>query len=213
MNLQEFIDLRSHCPMCGTALITKFISDRKQKNRLIDNKYAAILTMRGMRSCEPDYEVGYHFGLADNSLGIEFYNEWDMSGSATMYMIKIFKDFHKNLSKTTFRFIRTCGFCFKYELISKPIWIDLKDAKYSSIDLSTESFIFTLPTSEDNRYIRLDNHIEWQTSDLWWWRDNMDYRMDWPLKRNCSHRLELPLIPFVSKEDTGRRLSNLITFS
>lgn len=213
MNLQEFIDLRSQCPMCGSALITKFISDRKQKHRFIDNKYAAILVMRGMRSCEPDYEVGYHFGLEDNSLSIEFYNEWNMSASASMYMIKIFKEFHKNLANTKFKFLRTCGFCFKYELISQPISIDLKRANYSSVIPSTESFVFTLPGGEDRRYIRLDNHLEWNKSDLWWWRSDMDYRLDWSLKTNCSHRFDLPLIPFVSNEETGRRLSNLITFS
>jgi hypothetical protein len=213
MNLQDFIDLRSHCPMCGTSLITKFISDRKQKNRTIEDKYAAILVMRGMRSCEPDYEVGYHFGLRDNSVSIEFYNEWDMSASASMYMVKIFKDFHKNLANTKFKFLRTCGFCFKYEMMSKPINIDLKAATYSSIDLSTESFVFVMPGDEDKKYVRLDNHLEWGTSDMWWWRDKSDYRLDWSLKNNCSHRFDLPFIPFVSKDETGRRLSNLITFS
>lgn len=217
MNLQEFIDHRSHCPMCGTALITRFISDRKQKNRLIEDSFVAVLVMRGMRSCEPDYEVGYHFGLKDNSLSIEFYNEWDMSNNASMYMVKIFKDFHKNVSNTKFKFIRTCGYCFKYELVSKPINIDLKSSTYSTVEKSTESFVFMLPLDDDKRYIRLDNHFEWNKSDLWWWRNDfrkdMDYRLSWALKHNCSHRLDLPLIPFVSKEETGRRLNNLITFS
>ncbi len=213
MNLQDFIDLRSHCPMCGTALVTKFISDRKQKNRLENDRYSAILVMRGMRSCEPDYEVGYSFGLQDNSLSIEFYNEWDMKNHASSYMVKIFKEFHKNISKSEFRFLRTCGFCFKYEMRSFRIDLDLKTATYSSIEPSTESFVFTLPSEGEKRYIRLDNHVQWGKSDLWWWRSDMDYRLDWPLRSNCNNRLDLSPIPFISKEETGRRLSNLITFS
>ena len=213
MNLQDFIGLRSHCPMCNSALITRFISDRKQKNKIIENRYVAILVMRGMRSCEPDYEVGYSFGMQDNSLSIEFYNEWDMSGSASNYMVKIFKDFHKNMSNTKFRFIRTCGLCFKYELRSQPINIDLKTASYSSIDASTESFVFTTSTDVGFKFIRLDSHIEWNVSDLWWWRDEHDYKLEWPLKSTCSHRLALPYIPFISKEETNECLDKLILFS
>ncbi len=213
MNLQDFIDLRSHCPICDTALITKFISDRKQKSRLENDRYAAIMVMRGMRSCEPDYEAGYSFGLKDNSLSIEFYNEWDMSKSVSNYMLKIFRDFHKNMTAARLRFARTCSFCFKYELRSDPIHIDLKKTSYSSIDLSTESFVFTIPNGEDKKFIRLDNHIEWNKSDMWWWRENHDYKLEWPLKSTCSHRLDLPLIPFISKEETTKRLSNLITFA
>lgn len=217
MNLQDFIDLRSHCPMCGTALITKFISDRKQKSRLENDRYVAIMVMRGMRSCEPDYEAGYSFGMKDNSLSIEFYNEWDMSNHVSTYMIKIFRDFHKNMAASRLRFSRKCGFCFKYELRSQLVNIDLKKANYSSINLSSESFVFTIPAGEDKKFIRLDNHIEWNKSDMFWWRSDkdckLDYRLDWSPQNNCSHRFSLPLIPFISKEETGKRLSNLITFS
>lgn len=169
--------------------------------------------MRGMRSCEPDYEVGYSFGMQDNSLSVEFYNEWDMSNHVSNYMVKIFRDFHKNISSTRFRFLRTCGFCFKYELRSQPISIDLKAASYSSIDLATESFVFSTPIDNGFKFIRLDNHMEWNTSDMWWWRDEHDYKLDWPLKSTCSHRINLPFLPFSSKEETGKRLNNLITFA
>jgi hypothetical protein len=199
--------------MCSTALITRFISDRKQKNRIVEDRYVAILAMRGMKVNDPDYEVGYSFGLNDNSLSIDFYNEWDMSASVSTHMIKIFKEFHQNISKSEFRFLRTCGFCFKYEMLSRPITMDLKESTYSSIEKQTESFVFVLPTIEDKRFIRLDNHLHWNKSDLWWWRSDMDYRMSWPLKTDCSHRIDLPFIPFISKEETGERLNKLILFS
>jgi hypothetical protein len=151
--------------------------------------------------------------MKDSSLSVEFYNEWDMSRFASNYMVKIFKDFHKNISSTKFRFIRTCGFCFKYELRSQPISLDLKEASYSSIEPSTESFVFTTPTDEGYKFARLDNHIEWNVSDLWWWRDEHDYKLEWPLKSTTSHRFALPYIPFQSKEETNERLAKLILFS
>lgn len=202
--------------MCGTALITKFISDRKQKNKLIEDKYAAILVMRGMRSCEPDYEVGYHFGLIDYSVSIEFYNEWDMSASASMYMVKIFKEFHKNLSKTKFRFLRTCGFCFRYEMCSDLIDVDLKTSTYSSIVMKDEFFVFATPAEDGVKYVLLGNRFDDTApkSALCWWRTNRDdYRLHDPIPIKNNVRSGLSFIPFVSKEETGRRLNNLITFS
>ena len=215
MNLQEFMGLRTHCPMCETALITKFISERKQKSRLQDNRYVAILVMRGMRSCEPDYEVGYSFGLNDNSLSIEFINEWDMKNQATNYMMKIFKDFHKNVSKSGFRFIRTCGLCFKYEMSSELVELDLKKAEYSAIQVCDESFVFKTPTEDGFKYTLLDNYIGDvdPTSELCWWRSDMDYKIEYPIPKHSSVKSGLPLIPFLSKEETGKRISNLITFA
>lgn len=215
MNLQEFIDLRSHCPMCDTPLITKFISDRKQKNKTENDRYVAVLVMRGMRSCEPDYEVGYSFGMQDNSLSIEFYNEWDMSKSASNYMIKIFKDFHKNVAKSRFRFIRTCGMCFKYEMTSELIELDLKKAQYSSVEVHDESFVFTAETNEGYKFILLDNYVgdPDPRSELCWWRSTTDYRVEWAIPNNSSVKSGLSLIPFVSKQETFKRLNNLIIFS
>lgn len=214
MNLQEFINLRSHCPMCDTPLITRFISDRKQKSKIIENRYVAILVMRGMRSCEPDYEVGYSFGMEDDSLSIEFYNEWDMSASASNYMIKIFKDFHKNMAGTRFCFLRTCGTCYKYDMMSTEIKMDLKKATFSSMEVYSESFIFSTQVEDGFKFIKLDNCTDPKpSSELYWWRSEFDYRADWRVPKGCSKILDLPLIPFFSKEETSRRLNNLITFA
>ncbi len=214
MNLQDFIDLRSHCPMCGTALITRFISDRKQKNKMIEDRYVAVLVMRGMRSCEPDYEVGYSFGLKDNSLSIEFYNEWDMSNSASSHMIKIFREFHKNMSNTKFRFIRTCGFCFKYEMDSKPVDLDLRTATYTSIERDDETFVWSTKTEEGYKFILLDNYSDPDPhSEICSWRSEYDHKVEQPIPGRAAITRDLPQISFVSKEETGERLKKLLIFS
>lgn len=214
MNLQDFIDLRSHCPMCGTALITRFISDRKQKNRMIEDRYVAILVMKGMRSCEPDYEVGYSFGLKNNSLSIEFYNEWDMSNQASNYMVKIFREFHKNLSNVRFRFIRTCGLCFKYEMDSKPVDIDLRTATYSSIEKDDETFVWSAKIEEGYKFILLDNYSDPDPrSEICSWRSEYDYKVERSIPSQASITRNLPQIQFVSKEETGERIKKLLIFS
>jgi hypothetical protein len=130
-------------------------------------------------------------------------------------MVKIFRDFHKNVSKTRFRFLRTCGFCFKYEITSEMIDLDLKEAKYSQIDVCDESFVFVTPTDEGHKFILLDNHVgdPNPTSELCWWRSSSDYKIEYPIPRNSCVKSGLTLIPFSSKDDTSKRLNNLITFA
>lgn len=215
MNLQEFINLRDKCPFCDHILTTQFISDRKQKTKIDNNRFIAILIMRGMRSCEPDDEVGYSFGLTDTSLTIEFYNEWDMKNYVTNHMIKIFKLFHQNMSNTKFLFIRACRFCFKYEMYSKIIDINLKKSQYSSIEICNESFMFTSITDDGYKFILLDNHIGYDnpSSQLCWWRSSVDYKISDSIPHDCSEENSLPLIAFLSKNETAERLNNLIIFA
>lgn len=213
MYLNEFINLRKDCPMCGTALITKLETGRKQKIRLENNRFTAVMIMRGMRSCEPDYEVGYSFDLHNNSLSIEFYNEWDMKSCATKYMCDLFKKFHGNI-KNRWYFNRACDLCFKYEMSSAPIEIDLHSATYSSVELSDESFVWDFPVDNEHRFVFLENYFKPEpASELCWWRGGTDHRVGWAVPSSCSVRKDLPVIPFVSKEETGARIGNLIIFS
>jgi hypothetical protein len=213
MNLQEFIDIRKDCPMCGTPLVTKF-SARKQKSRLENGRYVSIMIMKGMRSCEPDYEVGYSFGIDDNSLMIEFYNEWDMSNHASMYMCKIFKEFHANMKASAHRFVRTCGFCFKYEMDSKPVELDLRNGNYASIEKDDETFVWSAKTEEGYKFILLDNYSDPNPrSEICSWRSEIDYRVEQPAPPRANITRDLPQIPFLSKEETGERLKKLLVFS
>lgn len=212
MNLQEFIDLRRDCPMCGTALITKF-SSRKQKVKLIDDRFVAVFIMKGMRSCEPDYEVGYSFGIQDDSLAIEFYNEWDMRNHASKYMCDLFKKFHAN-QNVGHRFIRTCGFCYKYEMDSKPVKLDLKAATFSSIEKDDETFVWSTKTEEGYKFMLLDNYCDPNPySEVCTWRSENDYRVEYAIPGGKYIVKDLPQIPFLSKEETGERLKKLLIFS
>jgi hypothetical protein len=215
MNLQEFIDLRKDCPMCGGALTTKF-GKRKQKAKLEDNRFIAVFIMRGMERHEPDYEVGYSFGLEDHSLAIEFYNEWDMRSCVSTYMCDIFRKFHANVDQSfSNRFTRTCGLCFKYQMESKLIDLDLKAATFSSIEKNEEVFVWSTKTEEGRKFVLLDNYIESTTpiSDIFTWRSEHDYKLENAIPSNYHLIESLPQIPFVSKEETGARLKKLLIFS
>lgn len=215
MNLQEFIDLRKDCPMCGTALITKFNS-RKQKCKLEDNRFISVFVMKGMSVNDQDYEVGYSFSMEDNSFMVEFYNEWDMRNHASMYMCNLFKKYHANLSagRPLHRFIRTCGFCFKYEMDSKPIGLDLKTCTFGSIEKDDETFVWSTKTDEGFKFMLLDNYCDPNPySEVCTWRSEHDYRVENPIPSGKFIVKELPQIPFISKEETGNRLRKLLIFS
>lgn len=216
MNLQEFINLRAKCPFCDTSLITRFISDRKQMVRLEDGRFVAVMTMRALSNSQQDYQVGYSFGLTDNSFQIEFYTEWDTYNQVPIHLIDKFKEFHKNVSGSRYRFARQCTFCNKYLAYTDQVNVDLKGALFNDLSFRFEIFLLTTPTEDGCKIVRLENRYPEEKSDLCWWRDDKEslVRVDTSVPiGKLKAQTNLPLIPFVSKEETGRRLNNLITFA
>jgi hypothetical protein len=218
MNLREFIDQRPLCPICDTALVTQFISSRKQKTKLIDNRFVVIFVMKALSTNQPDYEVGYSFDMDTNHFMVEFYSEWDHRDNVPMHMIDKFKDFHKNLGPC--KFYRRCTFCNRYTKCSTPFSLDFRKQKmdtglWDTLGVAYESFGLSIPTENGFKIMHLSNfHMVEEESQLTWFRADSESqaRLDWSLPNNRSEK-RLPFIPFVSKEETTKRLNNLITFA
>ena len=218
MNLREFIDQRPLCPICDTALVTQFISNRKQKTKLIDNRFVVIFVMKALSTNQPDYEVGYSFDMDTNHFMVEFYSEWDHRDNVPMHMIDKFKDFHKNLGPC--KFYRRCTFCNRYTKCSTPFSLDFRKQKmdtglWDTLGVAYESFGLSIPTENGFKIMHLSNfHMVEEESQLTWFRADSESqaRLDWSLPNNRSEK-RLPFIPFVSKEETTKRLNNLITFA
>jgi len=218
MNLREFIDQRTNCPICDTALVTQFISNRKQKVKLIDNRFVAIFVMKALRVNQPDYEIGYSFDMDSNHFMVEFYSEWDHYEQVPMHLIDKFKEFHKNMGGC--KFYRRCTFCNRYSKSSTPFSLNFKTQKmdtelWDGIEVAYESFGLSLPTDGGFKIMHLSNfHILEPKSNLIWYRadSEMYARLDYTLP-NARSEKTLSFIPFVSKEETTKRLNNLITFA
>lgn len=218
MNLREFIDTRSNCPICDTALVTQFISSRKQKIKLVDDRLVAIFVMKGMRVNQPDYEVGYSFDLDKNHFMVEFYSEWDHHAQVPMHLIEKFRDFHKNLG--TCKFYRRCTFCNRYTKSSTPFSLDFRKQRvdtemWDGIQTAYESFGLSLPAENGFKIMHLSNfHILEPQSSLIWFRAESESsaRLDYSLPQRREEK-KLALIPFVSKDETTKRVNNLITFA
>lgn len=218
MNLREFIDSRTHCPICDTALITRFISQRKQKIKIENDRLVAVFVMKSMRVNQPDYEIGYSFDLDNNNFMVEFYSEWDHHGQVPMHLIDKFKEFHKNLGPC--KFYRKCTFCNRYSKSSIFFNLDFKKQKidtqlWNGIETAYESFGLSIPSEAGAKIIHLSNfHITEPHSRILWFRaDDESYaRLDWSIPPKHSEK-KLDLIPFVSKEETTKRINNLLTFA
>jgi hypothetical protein len=218
MNLREFIDQRTHCPICDTALITQFISQRKQKIKIENDRLVAIFVMKALKTNQQDYEIGYSFDLDSNHFMVEFYSEWGHDKQVPMHLIEKFREFHKNLGPC--KFYRRCTFCNRYAKCSTPFTLDFRKQSldtgfWDSLSTAYESFGLSIPTEGGFKIMHLSNfYMGEEQSQLNWFRSDSesDARLDWAIPTKRSER-SLPLIPFISKEETARRLNNLITFA
>jgi len=223
MNLQEFIEQRTHCPICNTALITQFLSNRKQKIKIENDRLVVIFVMKALRTNQQDYEVGYAFNPLNNTFCVEFYSEWDHNGHVPMHMIEKFNDFHTNLQTSASgvcKFYRKCTFCNRYSRASTPFKLDLKNGKldtglFDGLQIAYESFGLTLPVDDGFKVMFLSNfYAPVEQSELMWFRapDESSARVDYMIPAKHS-KVIVPLIPFISKEDTTKRVNNLLTFA
>ncbi len=216
MNIQEFLNYNKYCPLCDGGMSIS-LHRRKGLVRYQDDNIVFVYTMKALRSNLPDYKVGYSFKLNDNSFCVEFDTEWDQSKQTQLYLIRKFKEFHANLGNK-FAFNRYCTQCSRYCVRSNSFDLNFKSCVIPDLQIEYEHFGF-VENAEDKYKITVlcnilydneaDNH-----SKLYWWRAATDAgaRYDHPPGNDCS-RTVLPIVPFVSKEETNKRLNNLITFA
>lgn len=215
MNLKQFIDHRQHCPFCQADLFTAFHSSRKQYIRTEEHRFQTFFVLDSMKSGQKPYSVCYSFGLNHFDFRVEFYSH-DRSvryETAHDFLRTRFLELHKNLK--SFKFIRECGGCQRYGYRTQPFQLDLKSVRYESLSLHHEDFGMMHPIEQGYRIYKLSNkYLENQSSLLIWKGVPAEARIttSTPLSWRNATELNLPLIPFVSEEETTQRLNNLLSF-
>jgi hypothetical protein len=218
MNLQEFIKFRDKCPICHGSLITEFHSNRKQAIRYEDNRVTFTLTLDSVLKRSKPYKASYSFGLADNSVRIEFYTKEGKHfyTESPKFLRDRFLELHNNLRRVNFRFIRECvnRECMRYIYYSNLFDMDLRRASFQSLDVRTETMALSHPLQVGFRNYLLSNNLVQKKTNLLFWKSPSDVaNISNIIPPNNSTNLQLPLIPFVSVEETTKRLNNLIVFS
>jgi len=223
-NVKDWFIYRRNCPLCENVLTTYLHSDRRQSIRFEDNKLVVLFPLDAIkgkgRKDHGNYKVGYAFSFLDNTFCIEFYdkNNFRIENEIPAFLLARFRELNKNL--TSLKFYKECGTCHRYFYSSNNFVLDLQSTCVE-INPFYEFFGFAenYGGAQDDRYriYRLVNWLQSKTSYLSYGIDkNISHVLIYnhrPVLLSGYTSLDLPLIKFVSKKDTLKRIKKLITFS
>jgi hypothetical protein len=217
MKLHDFLHHRETCPSCQYPLLTKFLP-RKQSIKYEDDYIVIVTDMSSIKKNQPDYKVGYSMSLQNNSFHIDFFTKDGVKfdKEIPIHLVEKFRELDRYLAGM-YVFYRTCGNCFKYTSSTSPINFDFSSSTFEELELRYESFCLSVPIKDDDKVkiMVLCNFTDKRDPEsiVYYWRGNeTEARCD---KQYSAHAqfLSLPRIPFVSVEETTKRLSGLLTFA
>jgi len=218
MNLYDFLEYRKVCPICDTQLVTSFHSEKSQKIRMEDNRLVVIFHLTSLKKKHIDYKVGYSFGLSDDSFQTEFYTKDDkrFENDTPLFLMERFRELDKNLKG--YRFYKSCYSCRRYKYSSSRFDLDLRLNRIKNLEIITESICLVNPGSSGQRKIfRMDNVFDTNCNDGHTWLScwdathETDGLIDYSVP-TAALSIQLPIIPFISKEETTERIKTLLTF-
>lgn len=218
MNIKEFMEYRSSCPVCK-GFNLKFQMDQygKEQGNYKDEDGRLLITreMRGLSKGDKSYKIGYSFGYEDNSVQIEFYT----SSGEKFYnhvptsLIHKFKVLDANM-KAHF-LIKECRSCNRYSYRSNPFFIYYKVKSIIDLQVNNEYFGLIKARKSDYRVYRIsNNYLNKNTSIQFFNSKNVDFALE-----HCYFNgdpgtiLDLDIMNFTSESEMTNRLDNLIIFS
>lgn len=220
MKLQEFLDYKKDCPMCGYPLKTIFHSRRQQSQSIENNKLMFFFKLSNIKRNSTEYKVAYSFDTTDNSLSIEFYNKEGVKfeNESPEFLRIRFWELDKNLKG--YRFYKECNnsICRRYMYESNHFTINYKAGTIDELKIVSEFVGLSQPTEDGYKIMRMfNNHLTNQTNlvitkaseEIW-------AGINYSINNNFGGgymELNTPLIKFSSKEETTDRISKLLVFS
>jgi hypothetical protein len=220
VNLKDWLNYRKNCPICDSLLTTYLHSKKRQSIRYEEGRVIVVFPLTAKGKTTADYKVGFSFGLGADDFCIEFYdkNHFRLEKDTPTFLIKRFKELHKN--QGSLKFYRLCNGCNRYNYTSKSFLLKFDTAAVlPGYEIRSEYFglIQNYGGAKDDRYrvYRLLNYYddgEGSYLDYWITNNAYDAQSDSSIPSISTH-LQLPLIKFVSQQQTLERIQKLITFS
>jgi hypothetical protein len=220
VNLKDWLNYRKNCPICTSPLTTYLHSKKRQSIRYEEGRVIVVFPLTAKGHTTIDYKVGYSFDLEEDNFCMEFYdkNLFRLEKETPTFLIKRFKELDKN--QGALKFYRQCNSCNRYNYSSNNFSLFLKERMVMpGYKVRSEYFglIQNYGGTNDDRFrvYRLLNYYDsgaYSYLDYWVTSNVYDARSDIPMP-NISTHLQLPLIKFVSQEQTLERIRKLITFS
>lgn len=216
MNLREFLDYRTVCPICNNnSLNVLFHSNKKQKIRRESNRFLAVFEMRGKNNKQKSYEVGYSIDEITNQFCIELYN--DKIRIENLHLLDLLKRVREmNNNHGSFRVIKRCTNCNRYDYESNSFHFDYKNYSIGDLSIASEFFGLCKPKEKLYKIYRLYNdYINYKSTIVAGFGSSASYAEVsalFPTNSNYNE-LQTSIINFVSTEDTYERINKLILFS
>lgn len=226
MNIAEFLEYRSNCPLCGDKLITFLHSQKQQSVKHEENRLVFQFRMDGLKKQDAHYKIGYSFGLKDNSWQMEAY-QYDMrlDNYITNRVMERFKELDKNLGSYVFYRACTGPKCYCYNYKSNRFKLSYATGQIMNLTdrsavlrVSTEYIGMCTPLDKGFKIYKLLNDYSGGKSNLVYGRhqDPCIARSDWGTNNPPIHELDLiqtAIIKFSTKQDTMERINKLLVFS
>lgn len=220
MNLKEFINNRTSCPICGNKLYIKMSSTRSYKVSYRNNLYVFSTTMKALNKTSSTLHVDIIMNDEDNSFYVDFYDRGlkKMESYIPISFMSSFKEFDINQKALSFE--RRCGNCYQYGYVSMPFNLEYNKGQIGPLAISTETICYYKKIDEENTRVfkitvndfsesSVISYKETKSKDL----ENMypftGLHMEFTNKIMCPYKLDL----FDATESNIDKIETLLTFS
>lgn len=226
MNLREFLNYRTSCPLCDNNLSTFFHSQKQQAVKFEEDRLVFQLRMDGLKKYAANYKVGFSFGRDDGSWQLEVYqSDSRLDSYLTTSVMSRFRELNKNLGD--YKFYRQCTHpkCNRFNYSSNLFKLNFKEGRIQGLtrgtpdlNIQTEYIGMTEPVEGGFKIYKLLNDYAKPSSTLVYGRYPDEYiaRADWGTTHPPIDSLgfiQMPLVRFTSRVETMDRLNKLLLFS
>lgn len=205
MNLQEFLDYRTHCPLCDEKLKKVFVSRTRQINK-DNNNYVFVVELKSLKRGQKTFYAEIIVDTITNDFRVEF-KEKDgraFQDHVPTFLINRFMEFVEKCSP--FKIYAHCK-CEKYFYDSQYFNLDFKSKLFSDLLIRSEDFCDL--KINDNLYFNMTNFSLSKKTKLTLYKELFTETIFTP----DYSEITVPLINFTSKNKIIDRIKNLLIFS
>lgn len=154
MNLQDFINYKTHCPLCDEQLKNVFNS-KGRAVELQDDKFCITINLKSLKRGQKNYQALIIVDPVTNDFQVEFQRLGGrrLGDSTPLFLIQRFKEFISNSLNCKVYSYCTCE-NFSYH--SQYFTFDFKSSIFSDLLLDTE--MFNAVPLNDNLICNINNY-------------------------------------------------------
>ena len=219
MNLKDFLNYRTECPICQSQLVITFHSQKRQAIKYEGTKLVIVFYMDAITKNTNSYQVGYYIDTITNDFYIDFFarrNNEKLDLSVPVSVLNRFKDMNENLS--SYCIYKNCKNCRNYHYSSDYFLINLKTCNIGDLSISKEYFGLIQLIGMDDGYkaYKLVNYYNNNTSLLVYGKINSEqysqYYKEGIAAIDMQNSIKTGIINFSNTKDIVDRLNKLLIF-